>query len=107
MQVSRRALLSGLAAVTAIGLSGLASAAVNQARELPKIKITPPIGTPERMQRLGKARALMQQHGIGAMIVESGPSLDYFTGVQWWRSEGPIAAGIPLPGASICAAPLF
>ena len=27
----------------------------------------------------------MQRNGIGAVIVESGPSLDYFTGVQWWR----------------------
>ena len=29
----------------------------------------------------------MQANDIGAIIVESGSSLDYFTGVQWSRSE--------------------
>ena len=40
----------------------------------------------------------MQQRGIGAIIVESGPSLDYFTGVQWWRSERLTGAVIPAHG---------
>ena len=51
------------------------------------VKLPPPISREERLARLAKARTLMKQNGIGAIIVEPGASLDYFTGVQWWRSE--------------------
>ena len=44
--------------------------------------LPPPITREERMARLARARALMQKQGIGAVLVESGPSLDYFTGIQ-------------------------
>ena len=49
----------------------------------------------------------MQRHGIGAIIVESGPSLDYFTGVQWWRSERLTGAVIPAHGDPIIVTPFF
>ena len=107
MQVSRRAILAGGAATTLVGMTGLARAAASQAADLPKIPIPPPIGSAERLQRLAKARSLMQQHGIGAMIVESGPSLDYFTGVQWWRSERLTGAVIPAQGDPIIVTPFF
>jgi Xaa-Pro dipeptidase len=106
MKVSRRTLLGGGAAA-AFGLTGLARAAVKQAGDLPKIAIPPAIGSAERLQRLAKARALMQQSGIGAIIVESGPSLDYFTGVQWWRSERLTGAVIPAQGDPIIVTPFF
>jgi Xaa-Pro dipeptidase len=61
----------------------------------------------ERLQRLAKARALMQQQGIGAIVIESGPSLDYFTGVQWWRSERLTATVIPAEGDPIIVTPFF
>ncbi len=77
------------------------------AAELPKIPIPPPISGQERLQRLAKARALMQQNGIGAIIVEPGASLDYFTGVQWWRSERLTAAVIPAQGDPIVVTPFF
>jgi Xaa-Pro dipeptidase len=73
----------------------------------PSIPIPPPISSAERLQRLAKARALMQRHGIGAIIVESGPSLDYFTGVQWWRSERLTGAVIPAHGDPIIVTPFF
>jgi Xaa-Pro dipeptidase len=100
-------LLAGGGAAAVFGLTGLARAAVQQARDLPKIAIPPAIGTPERLQRLAKARTLMQQNGIGAIIVESGPSLDYFTGVQWWRSERLTGAVIPAQGDPIIVTPFF
>ena len=59
------------------------------------------------MQRLARARALMKQNGIGALIVEPGASLDYFTGVQWWRSERLTAAVIPVQGDPIIVTPFF
>ena len=107
MQLSRRALLVAGGAATALGLTGLARGAVHQARDLPRIPIPPAITGAERLQRLAKARALMQQAGIGAIIVESGPSLDYFTGVQWWRSERLTGAVIPAQGDPIIVTPFF
>src|SRR5689334_7858802 len=77
------------------------------AASLPSIPIPPPISSAERLERIAKARALMQQNGIGAIIVESGSSLDYLTGVQWWRSERLTAAVIPARGDPIIVTPFF
>jgi Xaa-Pro dipeptidase len=77
------------------------------ASELPSIAIPPPISTEERLRRLAKARGLMARSGIGAIIVEPGASLDYFTGVQWWRSERLTAAVIPAQGDPIIVTPFF
>jgi Xaa-Pro dipeptidase len=85
----------------------LPTQAMSAAQSPAQIKLPPPIGRDERMQRLAKARALMQQHGIGAIIVEPGASLDYYTGVQWWRSERLTAAVIPARGDPIVVTPFF
>lgn len=109
VRLRRRAVLGGgvgaMAAplVTGLGLGG-AMAAVAQSAP---IKLPPPIGREERLQRLERARRLMQRSGIGAIIVEPGPSLDYFTGVQWWRSERLTAAVIPAEGEPIIVTPFF
>ena len=81
--------------------------AAQAAAELPTIPIPPPITTAERLQRVAKARSLMARHGIDAIIVEPGASLDYFTGVQWWRSERLTAAVIPAHGDAIVVTPFF
>jgi Xaa-Pro dipeptidase len=41
------------------------------------------------------------------VLVESGPSLDYYTGVQWWRSERLTAVVIPAEGDPIIVTPFF
>jgi Xaa-Pro dipeptidase len=66
-----------------------------------------PIGRAERLRRLEKARQLMRRYGLGAILVEPGASLDYFTGVQWWRSERLTAALIPVDGEPIVFTPFF
>jgi Xaa-Pro dipeptidase len=66
-----------------------------------------PIGTAERLRRLEKARQLMRRHGLGSILVEPGASLDYFTGVQWHRSERLTAALIPVEGEPIIFTPFF
>jgi Xaa-Pro dipeptidase len=106
-RIGRRALLMGGGAVAAAMTVPLGRVMAEAAAELPAIPIPPPISSAERLQRLAKARALMQRHGIGAVIVESGPSLDYFTGVQWWRSERLTAAVIPAHGEPIIVTPFF
>jgi Xaa-Pro dipeptidase len=106
---SRRRLLTGTGALAgAAFMSGAgirATAAV--AADLAPIPLPSPIDRAERMRRLAKARALMKQHSIGSMLIESGPSLDYFTGVQWWRSERLTAAVIPTEGDPIIVTPFF
>ena len=105
--IQRRAFLKStgaLAAALTMPLDGLAAQA---AAELPTIPIPPPITTAERLQRIAKARSLMARHGIDAIIVEPGASLDYFTGVQWWRSERLTAAVIPAHGDAIVVTPFF
>jgi Xaa-Pro dipeptidase len=77
------------------------------AEALPKIPIPPPISSAERVQRLARAREIMRAQGIGAVLIESGPSLDYYTGVQWWRSERLTAAVIPAEGDPIIVTPFF
>jgi Xaa-Pro dipeptidase len=59
------------------------------------------------MQRLRRAQELMRASGIGSVLVESGPSLDYYTGVQWWRSERLTAVVIPAEGDPIIVTPFF
>ena len=104
--VRRRRFLQGSFALAAMTLPP-GRVLAEAAGELPSIPIPPPISTAERLQRLAKARILMQRHQIGAVIVESGPSLDYFTGVQWWRSERLTAAVIPARGDPIIVTPFF
>jgi Xaa-Pro dipeptidase len=66
-----------------------------------------PIGRAERLRRLDKARQLMRRNGLGSILIEPGASLDYFTGVQWWRSERLTAALIPVEGEVVVFTPFF
>lgn len=66
-----------------------------------------PIDAAERAARLAKVQGLMQQAGIGALLVEPGSSLVYFTGVSWWRSERLTAALIPAEGEVTVVTPFF
>lgn len=66
-----------------------------------------PIGKAEYLARLDQARALMGKHGIGALLIEPGSSLVYFTGVHWWRSERLTAAIIPRDGQVTLVTPHF
>lgn len=66
-----------------------------------------PIDTAERAARIARAQALMARANIAAIVVEPGSSLDYFTGVQWWRSERLTAAVIPARGEPIIITPFF
>ncbi len=105
--IRRRRFLRATGALAASLTVPLGRVMAQAAAELPSIPIPPPISSAERLQRLAKARTLMAAHGIGAIIVEPGASLDYFTGVQWWRSERLTAAIIPAQGDPIVVTPFF
>ena len=66
-----------------------------------------PIGRNEYLARIAKARALMDLHGIGALLIEPGASMVYFTGVHWWRSERLTAAILPREGDIAIVTPHF
>ena len=42
-----------------------------------------PIGEPERLARIEKARRLMRENRIAAIVCQGGASLFYYTGVHW------------------------
>ncbi|PAX09568.1 M24 family metallopeptidase [Sphingomonas lenta] len=66
-----------------------------------------PITPAERAARLAKAQALMRENGIGAVLIEPGASLVYFTGVRWGRSERLTAAVLPAEGEPMIVTPFF
>jgi Xaa-Pro dipeptidase len=66
-----------------------------------------PISVEERLARIAKLQKLMVDQKIGALILESGSSLDYFTGIQWHRSERTTAAVIPAKGDIVVVTPAF
>jgi Xaa-Pro dipeptidase len=66
-----------------------------------------PIAPAERKARLEKVQGLMQEKKIAALLVESGSTLEYFTGIHWWTSERVTAAVIPARGGVIIVTPFF
>ena len=105
--IQRRGFLAGTGAVAAamtLPWDRVVAAALDA---LKPVALPPPISSAERLGRLAKARELMQQNGIGSVIVESGSSLDYLTGVEWHRSERLTAAVIPATGNPIIVTPFF
>ncbi len=66
-----------------------------------------PISTVERNGRIEQLQQRMLREGVGALLVESGSSLEYFTGVRWSRSERITAAIIPAKGAVVVVTPAF
>lgn len=66
-----------------------------------------PISLKERQGRIEKAQALMKRHGMAAMLIEPGAAMDYFSGIQWWRSERLTALIIPQQGEVAVVTPFF
>lgn len=66
-----------------------------------------PISPEERKARIAKAQRLMVEHNIAALILEPGAAMDYFSGIQWWRSERLTAVIIPREGEIGVVCPFF
>lgn len=107
MRLTRRGLLAA-GALAPIGFSAVARAAqIDLSALQPITGDAVPIGRDERAARLARAQALMKANGIGAVLIEPGASLLYFTGVRWGRSERLTAAVIPVEGDPIIVTPFF
>jgi Xaa-Pro aminopeptidase len=66
-----------------------------------------PIGDQERLARIEKARKLMADNGIGAIVLETGTSMTYFANVRWGLSERPFLLVIPQKGELAYVCPGF
>ena len=105
MITRRHALALGAAAIAGGALRpSLAAQASGLAPMTGDVK---PISRDEHLLRIDKARKLMAQHGIGALLLEPGGAMVYFTGVQWWRSERLTAVVIPREGDIAIVTPHF
>jgi Xaa-Pro dipeptidase len=66
-----------------------------------------PITTAEREQRMERARQLMSENKIDAIMVTGGTSLVYFTNIHWWMSERLFAVILPVKGNPFYVCPAF
>jgi hypothetical protein len=61
----------------------------------------------ERRARQEKARKLMRENGLSAILLMEGTSLNYFAGIRWWGGERLFAVVLPAEGAAFCVCPAF
>lgn len=107
MAMQRRQFL-GTAALTGLAASVPASVLAADTAGLPNLAAKAvPIGADERKARIAKAAALLRANDIGALLIEPGSSLIYFTGVEWWRSERLTAAVLTREGEVAIVTPFF
>jgi Xaa-Pro dipeptidase len=103
------------AALGTRSLSNLSGTAADDDSELPPAirALTPmhagvtPISVAERRVRIEKARQLMRERKIDALVLAGGTSLEYFTGIKWGNSERLLAVVIPVKGSAFLVTPKF
>ena len=109
-RVSRRGFFGLAAAGAAVG-SGARILVADAAASSPELTSlthgAQPITTQEHGTRIDKLQQLMQRQKVAALLVESGSTLEYFTGVRWHRSERTTAALIPAQGGVVVVTPFF
>jgi Xaa-Pro dipeptidase len=115
--ISRRSFLQS-SAVAGTGLSfssaGLGHAEAGDSSMPPAITnlqsmqhLATPITVEERNVRREKARQLMKDNGLDAILVTEGTSLTYFTGIEWWAGERLFAMVLPIKGDAFFVCPAF
>jgi Xaa-Pro dipeptidase len=66
-----------------------------------------PITREERHQRQERARRLMSENSLDAILLMEGTSLRYFTGLRWWGGERMFALILPAKGNPFYVCPAF
>jgi len=66
-----------------------------------------PITLDERRARLERARSLMGDNKLSAILMMEGTSLNYFTGIRWWGGERLFAMVLPAKGEPFYVCPAF
>ncbi len=118
----RRFLLSAAASAPALSLAAGSLHAQSKAPALPPgpengnlpapilalydhTKYVRPIAVAERNARVDRARELMSEYGLNAVLITAGASLLYFTGAHWYQSERLFAYVIPQAAAPFIVCP--
>ncbi len=98
----------------ALGLRSTSSPLIADASLPPAIRaLTPmtvgvtPISVEERRARIEKAKRLMRETKLDALVLTGGTSMEYFTGIKWGVSERLLAAVIPVKGSAFLVTPKF
>lgn len=105
MVITRRSLLAAAALAPVASVLRAAEPDLSALRDI--TADARPIDAAERAARLARAQALMKANGVGAVLIEPGASLVYFTGVRWGRSERLTAAILPVEGEPCIITPFF
>jgi Xaa-Pro dipeptidase len=66
-----------------------------------------PIPVDERRARQERARQLMHENKLSAIVLTEGTSLNYYTGIRWWGGERLFAMVMPAKGESFYVSPAF
>jgi Xaa-Pro dipeptidase len=112
--ISRRSFLE--AGIVSAGLVGLPSSPPmpTQAAVPPSVAAlksrkseAAPITREEREQRQDRARKLMTENSLDAIVLMEGTSLRYFTGIRWWGGERMFALVLPVNGKPFYVCPAF
>ncbi|MGD1009296.1 MAG: Xaa-Pro peptidase family protein [Candidatus Aminicenantales bacterium] len=101
----------GVAASAGSAAAGQAAPAVAKGSPLSRLKPMTagvvPISDGERLARMEKARRLMIENKLEALVIEGGTGLIYFTDVSWWLSERVLAWILPAKGEMAWVCPKF
>lgn len=115
--ISRRRFLEvgGVAAGAAVSSRSLATISSDDAASLPQsiAKVqsrkgeAQPITQGERTERQERARQLMSENSLDAVLIMEGTSLRYFTDMHWWGGERLFAFVLPAKGKAFYVCPAF
>jgi Xaa-Pro dipeptidase len=115
MNINRKDFLSlgGLAAATSL-VTGLTSCVTTIKKDTPSTSTLKPmtadvvpISVAEREARIAKAQRLLSEQNIGALVLDAGTTMHYFTGLRWWPSERSMLVIIPAKGDVKYICPAF
>jgi Xaa-Pro dipeptidase len=114
--ISRRRFMEvgGLTAAIAASSHSLAAAPADDTSlppSLAKLKSRKseavPISLDERRERQERARKLMSENALDAIVLMAGTSLQYFSGIRWWGGERTFALVLPAKGGAFYVCPAF
>ncbi len=102
--ISKRQFLGTTTAIAGLAMLGPVARAADAPSFGPPVA---PITPAEHAARVAKLQGLMRAAGIGALVIEAGSGLVYFTGIEWHTSERVTAAVIPAEGDAVIVTPAF
>jgi len=92
---------------TALAAAGEESLPASLAALKSRKREATPITREERFQRQDRARQLMSENSLDAIVLMAGTSLQYFAGIRWWGGERTFALVLPAKGNPFYVCPAF